>query len=86
MHPLVFYFPPFVTRRASASRALVLAVTGRGLFRRAFGGAPHKSKPSLVVTMLLVLYVVVGTASFVVGKTVTLLWDLTCRMQPVRCV
>ena len=38
-----FYFPPFVTRRATASRALVLAVTGRGLFRRAFGGHLRKA-------------------------------------------
>ena len=47
MHPLVFYFPPFVTRRATASRALVLAVTGRGLFRRAFGGHLRKANRHL---------------------------------------
>ena len=47
MHPLVFYFPPFVIRRATASRALVLAVTGRGLFRRAFGGHLRKANRHL---------------------------------------
>ena len=79
-------FPTFCDSTGICKQSVCLSRSWSRIVSPSVWGAPQKSKPSLVVTMLLVLYVVVGTASSVVGKMVTLLWDLTCRMQPVRCV
>ena len=79
-------FPTFCDSTGNCKQSVGLSRNWSRIVSPSVWGAPQKSKPSLVVTMLLVLYVVVGTASSVVGKIVTLLWDLTCRMQPVRCV
>ena len=64
-------FPTFCDSTGNCKQSVGLSRNWSRIVSPSVWGAPQKSKPSLVVTMLLVLYVVVGTASFVVGKTVT---------------